>query len=102
MYQSILDIIPDLITLFVHNPISSAITIVNKDFTFESDLNKYQTAIDNILQSILKSFSIIGLHDKLKSNIDLYLEKYHKVKQLEKETINKKKIYLIVNILISA
>jgi len=89
MYQSILDAIPDLIPLFVHNPINSAIAIVNKDFTFESDLNKYQTALDNILQSILKSFSIIGSHDKLKSNIDSNLEKYYKAKQLEKETINK-------------
>ena len=89
MYQSILDAIPDLITLFVYNPISSAIAIVNKDFTFESDLNKYQTALYNILQSILKSFSIIGSHDKLKSNIDSNLEKYYKAKQLEKETINK-------------
>ena len=89
MYQSILDAIPDLITLFVHNPINSAIAIVNKDFTFESDLNKYQTALDNILQSILKSFSIIGSHDKLKSNIDSNFEKYYKAKQLEKETINK-------------
>ena len=89
MYQSILDAIPDLITLFVHNPINSAVAIVNKDFTFESDLNKYQTALDNILQSILKSFSIIGSHDKLKSNIDSNFEKYYKAKQLEKETINK-------------
>ena len=89
MYQSVLDTIPDLITLFVENPINSAITIVNKDFTFESDVNKYTTALDNILQFILKSFSIIGGHDKLKKNIDSNFEKYYKAKQLKKETINK-------------
>ena len=89
MNQSILDAIPDLIILFVHNPINSAIAIVNKDFTFESDVKKYQTALDNILQSILKSISVIGAHDKLKSNIDSNFEKYFKAKNLEKETINK-------------
>ena len=89
MNQSILDTIPDLITLCVENPINSAITLVNKDFTFESDVNKYKTALDNTLQFILKSFSLIEGHDKLKRNIDSNLEKYYKAKQLEKETINK-------------
>ena len=89
MNQSILDTIPDLINLCVENPINSAITIVNKDFTFESDLNKYRTALDNTLQFILKSFSMIEGHDKLKRNIDSNLEKYYKIRRLKKETINK-------------
>jgi hypothetical protein len=89
MNQSILDTIPDLINLCVENPINSAITIVNKDFTFESDLNKYRTALDNTLHFILKSFSMIEGHDKLKRNIDSNLEKYYKVRRLKKETINK-------------
>ena len=89
MNQSILDIIPDLITLCVENPINSAITIVNKDFTFECDVNKYTTALDNTLQFILKSFSIIGGYDKLKKNIETNFEKYYKAKQLKKETISK-------------
>ena len=89
MNQSILDTIPDLITLCVEKPINSAITIVNKDFTFESDVNKYRTALDNTLQFILKSFSVIEGHDKLRRNIESNLEKYYKAKQLEKETINK-------------
>ena len=89
MNQSILDTIPDLIALCIENPINSAITIVNKDFTFESDVNKYRTALDNTLQFILKSFSMIIAHDKLKKNIDSNLEKYYKARQLEKETIYK-------------
>ena len=89
MNQSILDSIPDLISMYVEKPINSAITIVNKDFTFESDVNKYKTALNNTLQFILKSFSIIGAHDKLKINIDSKFEKYYKAKKLNKETINK-------------
>ena len=89
MNQSILDTIPDLITLCVENPINSAIAIVNKDFTFESDVSKYTTALDNTLQFILKSFSIIGGYSKLKNNIESYFEKYYKAKHLKKETINK-------------
>ena len=88
MNQSILDAIPDLITIYFEKPINSAITIVNKDFTFESDVNKYRTALYNTLQFILKSFSILGAHDKLKINIDANFEKYYKA-QLKKETINK-------------
>jgi hypothetical protein len=89
MNQSILDAIPDLISIYVEKPINSAITIVNKDFTFESDVNKYRTALNNTLQFILKSFSIIGAHHKLKINIDSNFEKYYKAKKLKKETINK-------------
>ena len=89
MNQSILDAIPDLITIYVEKPINSAITIVNKDFTFESDVIKYRTALHNTLQFILKSFSIIGAHDKLKINIDANFDKYYKAKKLKKETINK-------------
>ena len=89
MNKSILESIPDLISLYCENPINSAIALVNKDFTFEMDVNKYKTALDNTLQFLLNSFSIFGAHDKLKNKIDSNLEKYYKAKKFEKETINK-------------
>ena len=89
MNQSILETIPDLVQLCIERPINSAIAIVNKDFIFERDVNKYKTALDNTLQFFLKSFSVMEGHMKLKRNIDSNLEKYYKAKQLEKETINK-------------
>ena len=89
MNQSILETIPDLEQLCIKRPINSAIAIVNKDFIFEKDVNKYKTALDNTLQFFLKSFSVMEGYMKLKRNIDSNLEKYYKAKQLERETINK-------------
>ena len=89
MNQSILETIPDLVGFCIERPIDSAIAIVNKDFIFERDVNKYKTALDNTLQFFLKSFSVMEGYMKLKKNIDSNLEKYYKAKQLEKETINK-------------
>ena len=89
MNLSILETVPDLETLCIERPINSAVNIVKKDFTFERDVNKYKTALDNTLQFFLKSFSLMEGYMILKKNIESNSEKYYKAKQLEKETINK-------------
>ena len=78
LYQSIIDTVPNLMDLNFSRPIASAIHLVSQDFFYEYDINKYTTALNNIIIGILNSFSIIGFHDMLKRNIFVNLELFIK------------------------
>ena len=86
LYQSIIDTVPNLMDLNFSRPIASAIHLVSQDFFYEYDINKYQTALNNIIIGILNSFSIIGFHDMLKRNIFINLELLIKSYNISKET----------------
>ena len=88
LYISILTLVPKLIDVYFYRPLASSMTIVNQDLIFEPDVNKYKTALNNILNSILSSFSMIGFHSMLKRNIGINLDICAKSRKLSKETIS--------------
>ena len=88
LYQSILDTLPNMMDVYFKRPISAAIYIVNQDFLYEFDINKYKTALNNTIKSFLRSFSIMNFHDKLKRNIGGNLELCCKSRNISKETMD--------------
>lgn len=66
LYQSILDTLPINMDVYFSKPIAASIAIVSQDFFYEFDINKYKTAVNNTIKSLLSSFSIMGFHEKLK------------------------------------
>ena len=87
LYQSILDTLPKNMDIYFNRPILSVLAIVNQDFYYELDIDKYKTAINNMIKSFLNSFSMIGFHDYLKRNIGINLDICVKSHNVSKETM---------------
>ena len=87
LYQSILDTLPKMMDIYFSRPLEAAMTIVNQDYFYEFDINKYKAALNNTIKSLLSSFSIIGFHDMLKRNIAVNLDFCIKSHNVSKEII---------------
>ena len=87
LIQSIEDTLPNMMEVYFSFPIEGAIAIVNQDFFYEFDINKYKAALNNTIKSLLSSYSIISFHDMLKRNIGVNLEIWLKSHNLSKEVI---------------
>ena len=87
LHQSIIDTIPKMRNIYFNNPILAAISIVNQDFIYELDIEKYRTAINNIIKGVLSSFSILSFHDMLKRNIGINLDNFVKSHEVSTDTI---------------
>ena len=87
--ESIRQTIPEIMDLYVNNPVKSTINLVSKDFLFENNVDKYKAALDNTLKIFIKSFSIISVKDKLKSNIDNLIDSILRSKKITPNIISK-------------
>ena len=87
LYQSILDTLPKMIEVYFNKPISASISIVSQDLYYDLDLNRYKTAVNNVLIGLLSSFSLISFHDMLKRNIGVNLDICVKSHKVSKEKI---------------
>ena len=87
LYQSIFDTLPKMIEVYFNRPISAAISIVSQDLYYELNIEKYKTAVNNVLKGLLSSFSLISFHDMLKRNIGVNLDICVKSHKVSKEKI---------------
>ena len=87
LYQSIYDTLPKMIELYFNRPISASISIVSQDLYYDVNIDKYKTAVNNVLIGLLSSFSLISFHDMLKSKIGVNLDIYVKSHNVSKEKI---------------
>lgn len=87
LYQSIIDTLPMNIDIYFNKPISSAISIVSQDLYYEMNIDKYKTAVNNVLNCLLSSFSLLSFHDMLKRNIGYNLDICVKSHNVPKEKI---------------
>ena len=88
LYQSILDTLPINMDVYFSKPIAASIAIVSQDFFYEFDINKYKTAVNNTIKSLLSSFSIMGFHEKLKKSFEGNIEFCIKSHNIPKEAMN--------------
>ena len=89
MTSSLQQTLPDIIDSSVRTSINTAITIVNKDFMFEKNENKYSAAIENTMKILVKSLSDVNSRDKLKTQVDAEFDKYLKGRKLKEDTVTK-------------
>ena len=89
MTSSLQQALQDVIDSSVKTSINTAITIVNKDFMFEKNENKYIAAIENTMKILVKSLSDVNSRDKLKTQVDSEFEKYLKGRKLKDDTVTK-------------
>ena len=87
LYQSILDTLPKMSELYLNKPITSSISIVSQDLYYDLNINKYKTAVNNVLIGLLSSFSLISFHYMLKSNLVINLELCVKSHNVSREKI---------------
>ena len=89
MASSLQQTLPYIIDSSVKTSINTAISIVNKDFMFEKNENKYIAAIENTMKILVKSLSDVNSRDKLKTQVDSEFEKYLKGRKLKDDTVTK-------------
>ena len=89
MANSIKDIIPDIIDKNVKSSIVTSIFLVNKDFMFEKDENKYISSLENTMNVLAMSLSTMNTKELLKQNINSEFDKILLKKNLSKKTIEK-------------
>ena len=89
MTNSIQEIIPDIIDKNVKSSIVTSIFLVNKDFMFEKDENKYISSLENTMNVLAMSLSTMNAKELLKQNINSEFDKILEKKNLTKKTIEK-------------
>ena len=89
MTNSIQEIIPDIIDKNVKSSIVTSISLVNKDFMFEKDENKYISSLENTMNFLAMSLSTMNAKELLKQNINAEFDKILEKKNLTKKTIEK-------------
>ena len=89
MTNSIQEIIPDIIDKNVKSSIVTTISLVNKDFMFEKDENKYISSLENTMNFLAMSLSTMNAKELLKQNINTEFDKILEKKNLTKKTIEK-------------
>lgn len=75
MTNSIQEIIPDIIDKNVKSSIVTSIFLVNKDFMFEKDENKYISSLENTMNVLAMSLSTMNAKELLKQNINSEFDK---------------------------
>ena len=89
MTNSIQEMIPQIIEKNVKSSIITSIFLVNKDFMFEKDENKYISSLENTMNVLAMSLSSMNSKDLLKQNIYAEFDKFLNKQKLEKKTIDK-------------
>ena len=89
MTNSIKEIIPEIIDKNVKSSMVTSISLVNKDFMYEKDENKYISSLENTMNVLAMSLSAINSKDLLKQNINTEFDKILEKKNLTKKTIEK-------------
>ena len=89
MINSIQEMIPEIIEKNVKSSIVTAIFLVNKDFMFEKDENKYISSLENTMNVLAMSLSTVNSKELLKQNINTEFNKILKTKNLSEKTIEK-------------
>jgi hypothetical protein len=89
MSNSIQEIIPDIVDKNIKTSIGATISLVNKDYMFEKDEDKYISALENTMKTLATSLSTMNAKDLLKKNIDNEFNKILNTKNLTKKTIEK-------------
>ena len=89
MTNSIKEIIPEIIDKNVKSSMVTSISLVNKDFMFEKDENKYISSLENTMNVLAMSLSTMNAKDLLKQNINTEFDKILDKKNLTKKTIEK-------------
>lgn len=89
MSNSIEEIIPEIINKNVKTSIGASTYLVNKDFMFEKDENKYTSNLEMTTMMLAISLSSINSKDSLKKKIDNKFSKILSTKNLTEETIDK-------------
>ena len=89
MINSIQEMIPEIIEKNVKSSIVTAIFLVNKDFMFEKDENKYISSLENTMNVLAMSLSTVNSKELLKQNINTEFNKILKTKNLSDKTIEK-------------
>ena len=87
--NGIQDIIPDIIERNVKTAVVTAICLVNKDFMFEKSEEKYMSALEKTMKSLLTSLSNMNARELLKQNINTEFNKILNSKNLSNKTIDK-------------
>ena len=89
MANSIQEIIPYIIDKNVKSSIVTSIFLVNKDFMYEKDENKYISSLENTMNVLAMSLSTMNTKDLLKQYICAEFDKILYKKNLTKKTIEK-------------
>ena len=89
MVNSIQEIIPEIIDKNVKSSIVTSISLVNKDFMFEKDENKYISSLENTMNVLAMSLSTMNSKELLKQYINTEFDKSLANKNLVKKTIEK-------------
>ena len=89
MSNSIQEIIPDIHEKCIVTSIGAAISLVNKDFMYEKNEEKYISALENTMKMLAMALSSINGKELLKKNIDNEFTKILSGKNLHKKTIEK-------------
>ena len=89
MSKSIEEIIPDIVDKNIKTSIGATISLVNKDFMFEKNEDKYISALENTMKMLAISLSTMNAKELLKKNIDTEFNKILSTKNLTKKTIEK-------------
>ena len=89
MSSSIREIMPDIVDKNIRTSIGATISLVNKDYMFEKDEDKYISALENTMKTLATSLSTMNAKELLKKNIDSAFNKILNTKNLTKKTIEK-------------
>ena len=89
MINSIQEIIPEIIDKNVKSSIMTSIFLVNKDFMFEKDENKYISSLENTMNVLAMSLSTMNSKELMKQYINMEFDKILVNKNLTKKTIEK-------------
>ena len=89
MINSIQEIIPEIIDKNVKSSIMTSIFLVNKDFMFEKDENKYISSLENTMNVLAMSLSTMNSKELMKQYINIEFDKILVNKNLTKKTIEK-------------
>ena len=89
MTNSIQEMIPEIIEKNVKSSIVTSIFLVNKDFMYEKDENKYISSLENTMNVLAMSLSTMNAKELLKQHINSEFDKFLDKKKLERKTIEK-------------
>ena len=89
MTNSVQDIIPEIINKNVKTSMVTTIFLVNKDFMFEKDENKYISSLENTMNVLAMSLSTMNAKESLKQNVNIEFKKILTKKNLSQKTIEK-------------